>query len=128
MVIVVDHDEVSQLEMAGSTGGLTRNTFHRTTVTEEAECVVVDQLKAGFIEFGGSMSLRNCETNGVRETLSKRTGGDFNAWCVLRFRMSGGDTINLLIVDTSRQQLKRIRELLEGEHTRKAFKSSSDTP
>lgn len=94
MVIVVDHDEVSQLEMTSSTSSFTGNALHRTSITEKAEGVVIYQLEAGFVEFGSSVSLRNRETNCICETLAKRTGGDFDTWCILCFRMSRSDAIN----------------------------------
>jgi hypothetical protein len=102
MIIIVDHDEVSQLEMAGSTSRFTGNALHCTSIAEEAEGVIVDELKARFVEFGCSMSLRNGKTNRICETLAKRTRGDFDTWCILRFWMSGSNAINVLVTDTSR--------------------------
>lgn len=68
--------------MAGGTSRFARNTLHRASIAEEAEGVVIDQLKARFVEFGCCMSLRNCKTNCVRETLAKWPSGDFNTWYI----------------------------------------------
>lgn len=100
MIIIVDHDEVPQLEMAGSTSRFTGNTLHCTSIAEEAEGMIVNELKARFVELGCSMSLRNGKTNRICETLAKRTRGDLDTWCILCFWMSRSNTINLLFTDT----------------------------
>lgn len=83
--------------MTSSTGGLTCNTFLCTSVTEEAVSVVVDNLKAWFVEFCSSVGLSNGKTNGICEALSKRTSSDLNAVSIMTFGMTRRDAIQLLL-------------------------------
>ena len=96
VVVVVDHDEVTELQVTSSTGGLTGNTLHCATITEEAVGVVVNQVVVWLVEDGGSVGLGDSETDGVGETLTKRTSGDLNAWCVVRFWVTRCDAVDLL--------------------------------
>lgn len=96
MVVVVDGNQVAQLQMTGSRGSLTGNTLHSTAITEEHVCVVVDQLEARLVENGGSMRLRNSETDGIGETLAEWAGGDFNTGGVMSFGVTGCDAVDLL--------------------------------
>lgn len=96
VVIVIHHDEISQLQMARRAGSLAGDTFHSTPVSEEAECVIVDKLETRLVEFGSSVSLGNGKANSIGKTLTKRTRGHFDTRCILSFWMSRGDTVNLL--------------------------------
>ena len=96
MVIIVDHYEVAQLQVTCNTCSLARDALHSATISEEAECVVVDDLKAGLVEVGTSLCLGNGQTNGVGETLTKRASSDLNTWCILAFRVAWGDAVDLL--------------------------------
>jgi len=75
------------------------NTLHGTSITEESVGVVVDQLESGLVEDGGSVALSDGKTDSVGETLSKRTGGDFNTGSVVLFRVTGCDAVDLLYGD-----------------------------
>ena len=82
--------------MTSSTGGLTGNPLHSTPVSEYAVCVVVDDIKAWFIEDGSGMFLRHGETNGICETLAKRTRGDLDTWRIVGLGVTWGDAFKLL--------------------------------
>jgi len=96
MIIIVDHYQVPQLQMPGGTCSFAGYTLHGTAITEEGECVVVDQIEARLVEFGGCVGLCNGKTDGIGETLAKRASGDLNAWRVLSFWMARCDAVNAL--------------------------------
>ena len=78
MVVIVDGNQLTKLQVAGLGGGLAGNTLHGASVTEEGVGVVVEQLEAGLVEAGGVVSLGHGETDGIGEALSEGTGGDFD--------------------------------------------------
>lgn len=96
VVVVVDADEVTQLQVTSHTGSLAGNTLHSASVTEEAVGVVGEQVIAGLVENSGAVSLRNGETNRVGETLAQGTGGDFDTGGFVRLRVTGSDASDLL--------------------------------
>jgi hypothetical protein len=58
--------------------------------------VVVDKVKAGLVEDTSSVSLGNGQTDGVGETLAKRTSGDLDTGGVVSLGVTGGDAVELL--------------------------------
>ena len=94
MVVIVDTDEIAKLQVTSSGSGLAGNALHSATITEEEECVVVDQLEAGLVVYGSGVCLGNSKTNSVGETLTKRTGGHLDAGCVVRLRVTRCDAVN----------------------------------
>lgn len=96
MVVVIDGNQVTKLQVAGSGCGFTGNALHGTSISEEHVGVVVDQLETGLVEDGRSMRLRNSKTDGIGETLTERASGDFNSRGVMRFGVAGGDAVELL--------------------------------
>lgn len=96
MVVIVDSNEVTELQVTSGTGSFASNTLHSTAITEDGICVVVEKFIAGLIEDGGSVSLSNGETDGVGETLTKRTGGDLNTGGIVRLRVTRGLAVELL--------------------------------
>ena len=99
MIVIIDGDQVPQLQMASHTGSFRSHTLLSTAVTEEGISVVVDQLVSRFVELCSGMRLSNGQTYCVAETLSKRTSGDLDAWCIVRFRMTWGDAVYCLRSD-----------------------------
>ena len=96
MVVIVDGNEVSELQVTGSGGSLAGNTLHSATITEEHVDVVVDQLVAGLVEDGGGVLLSNGETDGIGETLTKRASGDLDTGGVVGLGVTGCDAVDLL--------------------------------
>ena len=96
VIIIVDHDEISQLQMTGCAGSLTSDTFHRTPIPKKAESVIIDEVESILIELGSRVSLGNCKADGICETLAKRTSSHLNARSILSFRMAGRDAVDLL--------------------------------
>lgn len=92
LVVVVDHDQVVQLPVAGQIDRLLEDTFLRAGVANHDICGVVDEVKAGLV-VGGSQALGgHGQTDSVGHTLAKRTGGDFNA-LVLDLGVAGGEGV-----------------------------------
>lgn len=102
MVVIVDGNEVTKLQVTSQRGSLTGNTLHGTAITEEGVCVVVDEVIAGLVVDSGGVSLGNSQTNGVGETLTQRTGGDLNTRGVVSLGVTGGDAVELLHGDPVR--------------------------
>jgi len=124
VVIIVDHNEVAQLQVTGHGGGLGGDTLHGAAITEEGVGVVVNEIKAGLVEDTSSVSLGNSQTDGIGETLAKRTSGDLNAGGVMSLGVTGGDAVDLLWGGDQRGALlcyTRSRAL-----TRKFFRSSME--
>lgn len=96
MVVIVESNKVSELQVTSGTGSFASNTLHSTTITEDGVCVVVEESIAGLVEDGGTVSLGNGETNSVGETLTERAGCDLNTGSVVGFRVTGGLAVKLL--------------------------------
>jgi hypothetical protein len=94
VVVIVDGNEVSELQVTGSGGSLASNTLHGAAITEEHVDVVVDQLVAGLVEDGSSVLLSNGETDGIGETLTKRASSDLDTGGL---GVTGGDAVDLLL-------------------------------
>lgn len=77
-------------------GSLTGNTFHSAAIAEEAESIIVEEIKARLVEGSSSISLGNCEAHGVRETLSKRTSSNLYAISIVSFGVTWCNAIHLL--------------------------------
>lgn len=96
VVVIVDGNQVTELQMTSSGSSLRSNTLHGASITEECICVVVDNIEARLVESTSSLSLSNGETNSVGETLSKRTSCDFDTGGVVGFGVTGADGVDLL--------------------------------
>lgn len=93
MVVIVDHDKVSQLQMTCCTCSLAGNTLHCATISEEAVCVVGDQVEARLVEYGGSMSLCDSKADCVGKSLSEWPSRNLNARYFLGLGMTWGSAI-----------------------------------
>ena len=96
MVVVVDGNQVAELQVTSSRSSFAGNTLHGASIAEEHKGVVVDELIAGLVEHSGSVLLRNGKTDGVGETLTKRSSGDLNTGGIMSFRVARCDAVNLL--------------------------------
>lgn len=96
MVVIVDGNKVSELQVTSSGSSLTGNTLHSTAITEVAVCVVVKEVVSRLVEDSTAVSLGNGQTNGVGETLTKGTSGHLNTRSVVSFGVTGGNAVNLL--------------------------------
>lgn len=124
MVVIINGNQVAELQVTSHGGSLAGNTLHSTAITEEAVCVVVDQVIARLVEDGGGVSLGNCQTNSVGETLTQRTSGDLNTRGVVSLGVAGSDAVNLLRRISKSSFLVRYPR---KNHTLKFFRSSMVT-
>lgn len=78
MVVVIDTNQVTQLQVTGGRGSLSRNTLHETSISEEHICVVVNQVIPRLVVDSSGVCLGDGKTYSIGETLTKRTGGNLN--------------------------------------------------
>jgi hypothetical protein len=97
VVVIVEADEVAELQVTSSAGSFTGDTFLGATITEDAVCVVVEQVVSWLVEHGTGVSLGDGKTNGVADTLTQRAGGDFDTGGVMGLGVTRGDTADLLM-------------------------------
>jgi hypothetical protein len=96
VVVIVDGNEVPELQVASHGSSFAGNALHSAAITEEHECVVVDQIEAGLVEDSGSVGLGHGETDSIGETLAERTGGDLDTGGVVGLRVTRCDRVDLL--------------------------------
>jgi len=101
VVVVINHDEVTELQMTSSASCLARNALHGAAVAEEAVRVVVYEVVAGLVKDTGSMGLRHRQSYRICETLAQGTSRDFDALGVVSLRMTWANAINFLQEDIS---------------------------
>jgi hypothetical protein len=109
VVVVVDADEISELQMAGQTGGFRGDALHGTAIPKNAVGVVADDVEAVSVEDGGGVSLSDGETDGVAEALAERAGGDLDAGGVVGLRMPRSDAA----------ELAEVLEIIHGQRVAK---------
>lgn len=95
MVVVIDGNQVTKLQVACHGRRLASNTLHSAAIAEEDICMVGDQVEAGLVEDGGRVCLGNGETDSIGEALTKRASGHLDTGCVMGLRMTRSDAVNL---------------------------------
>lgn len=105
VVVIVEGDEVSELEVTSERSGLGRDTLLQATVTGEHVCVVGEEGEAVLVEGGSKVSLGDGETDRVGETLTKGTSGDLDTLGVTVFGVTWGLGV----------ELTELLELLHGQ-------------
>ena len=95
MVVVVESDQILQAQVTGHRGSLRSHTLLHTSITKEDVCAVVEQLKAIPVECRCGIRLSHSETDSIRESLSKGTGGHLNTVRVVGFRMARRKRVKL---------------------------------
>ena len=88
--------------------------FHQAAVTEEYIGVVINDLKAGPIEFGSQQMLRQRHTHRVGDALTQWTGGGFNARCDVDFRMTRRQRMQLPKVANLVHRQRITRQMQQG--------------
>lgn len=82
--------------MACHTSSFGGYAFHRAAIAKQDKGVVVHNVVSWLVEGRGCVCLSNGQTDRIGETLSKRSCGDFDAGCIVCFRVTRGDAINTL--------------------------------
>merc|ERR1719343_565077 len=80
---IVEDDEVVELFVGGKSGGFGRNTLLEATISGKSVDVVVEDLVLFGVVDGGGHLLGSGHTDGVRHTLSERSGGALDSGCVV---------------------------------------------
>jgi hypothetical protein len=101
MVVIIDGNQVAQLKVTSERAGLAGHTLHQAAISEEAVCVVVDQVKAGLVEAGSSMCLGKGETDSIADTLTQRARRNLNTRSIMSFGVTRSDAVDLLESRTS---------------------------
>lgn len=78
VVVIVNTDQVTQLQVTSGGRGLGGNTLHDTAVTEEHVSVVVDHVISGLVKDGGGVRLSNGEADAVGEALTEGASSNLN--------------------------------------------------
>jgi hypothetical protein len=79
LVGIIEDDQVVKLLVGGEASRLSGNTLLEATISGKSENVVVEDLVVIGVVDGGSHLLGGSHTNGVGNTLSKRSSGSFNS-------------------------------------------------
>ncbi len=87
-VVVVNRNEFSELERAGKRGGFVRDALHQAAVAQEHVGVMIDDGEVRLVEARRQHLFRQRHADGVRQPLSERAGGGFDAGKFAMFRMS----------------------------------------
>ena len=88
LVVIIHHDEVTELQMARQAGSLARDTLHGTSIPKESVGVVVYDVEAGLVELGGGVCLSDGQTDRICESLTKRTSRHFDAFGIMGLRVT----------------------------------------
>lgn len=96
MIVIVDTNQISKLQVTSCTSRFASNTLHSTSIAEEAVCVVVDKIEPRLVEYPGGVSLRDSKTDSVAEPLTKRAGSDLNTWSVMGLGVTRSDAVYVL--------------------------------
>ena len=97
VVVVVDADQVSELQVTSERRGFARDTLHQATIAEEAVGVVIDNVEARLVEDGTGVSLGHGETDSIADTLSQGASGDLDAGGIMGLGVAGGDAVHRLL-------------------------------
>lgn len=88
VVIIIEGNELTKLQVTSERASLRGNTFLKTAITEDDIGVVVEDLKTRFVVSSSKLSFSSSQTNGIGDTLTKRTSGDLNTFSINTFRMA----------------------------------------
>ena len=91
-VVVEQHDQLGELEMAGERDGFLADAFHQVAVGGEHEGRVIDDVLA---ELGGEVALGDRHADRVGDALAERAGGRLDAGRDEIFRMPGRQRADL---------------------------------
>ena len=117
-VVIEQHDQLRQFEMAGERNGFLRNAFHQVAVGGEHIRLVIDD---GVAEHGCHVAFRHRHADGIGEALAERAGGGLDAGGVAIFRMTGRDRAGLTeALDLIDRHGRVAGEIEQGIHQHRA--------
>ena len=94
-VVVVQGDQFIQLPSTCQSAGFVADAFHHATIAHEHIGVVIDDVMAGAVEFGGQQLLSQRHTDRIGNALTQRTGGGFHARRDADLGVSGSFAVQL---------------------------------
>ena len=96
-VVVVEHHEPAQTQVAGQAGRLGRDALLEIAVGRDDVGPVIDDRPVGsvLVELGGQAPLSDGHADRVRESLAERSGGGLHAGRQAVLRMTGRDAAPL---------------------------------
>ena len=123
-VVVEQHREARQPQMAGERDRLLADTFHEVAVGRDDIGAVVDHVGA---EFRRQMPLGDRHADGVGEALPERPGGGLDARHMAVLGVAGGDRAQLaealdladghrLVAEEMKQRIEHHRAMARGQH------------
>lgn len=87
LVVVIDHSQVVESQVAGKGNGLQPNTFLQACIPNHAPSVVRYKIITRPVKRRSQVLCRHCQTNRVGKTLTQWPGGHFDAF-MLDLRMA----------------------------------------
>ena len=94
-VVVVHGNQFVELPSASQSACFVADAFHQATIAHEHIGVVVNDVVARLVEFGGQQFFGQSHAHGIGDALSQRTGGGFNARGDAHFGVTGGFAVQL---------------------------------
>ena len=124
MIVVPQHDQLAELEMAGHVDGFVRNAFHQAAVASDHIGIMIDQI-VPKARVGQALGQRHAHGGG--DALAERAGRRLDAQGMAIFRMAGGpgaelaEILQLLdrhvgIADEIMQRILQHRAMAGGQH------------
>ena len=95
MVVVVDTNQIAELQVSCQRRRLAGNTFHGTSISKEAEGVVVDQLESWLVEHASGVCLSDSKTDSIGEALSERSSRHLDTGRIVRLRVARRYAVDL---------------------------------
>ena len=94
-VVIVKTNQLAQSQRARQRTDFVGNTFHQAAVAHKHIGEVIDNFMIRLIKLRRQCTLCYRQPDGVRQTLSKRTGGGFNTWRIANLRVAWGFRMQL---------------------------------
>ena len=94
-VVIVKTNQLAQSQRACQRTDFVGNTFHQAAVAHKHIGEVIDDLMVWLVKLRRQCTLCYRQPDGVRQTLSKRAGGGFNAWRIANLRVAWGFRMQL---------------------------------
>ena len=91
-VVIEQHDQLAQLEVARKVDGFVADAFHEAAIAHERISIVIGNRVA---ETRVHEALGDCHADSGRDALAERTGRRLDPWSVIVLRMPGGDAAKL---------------------------------
>ena len=89
-VVIVKTNQLAQSQRARQRTDFVGNTFHQATVAHKHIGEVIDNFMIRLVKLRRQCTLCYRQPDGVRQTLSKWTGGGFNTWRITNLRVTWG--------------------------------------